>query len=247
MFFARPPLIEGAAALNNVLIQFDQVATAAFTQIYPISYASTGSVTPVLPVVDTVAAGVKTSTVKKTAAAVSGSTSPAPKTPVRQIIVPHYVATALDSSGNYTALDPYFYSAPLEDGSVITRVVMFAANASINIPATAKLDIAIDYASSEAMSANGISMVNSFKINNSVIDRSVTLNAGGTITFSSSISVIFSRPARFGIGAFRAIELKIQTGVPVTLADLLSMVSETHHAWLVYKAASQLTFNYTPS
>ena len=247
VLFARAPLVQTSAEKITDLLQFDQVAAAAFTQTYTITYETGDSVKPVA------------SSDAMTASSSGGST-PAPNAKGRLSVVPQYVTTGVQLQTTGTKYSAIYYHSPALDGTQgsfgstyadetdYTRYLFtLSCTKVLNIPVGVTATITLKEATSvgDDQIAPVIGTTSSFTVNGQAINGSMSLNVTGTVTFKSTITLLMSA-ASYTHGAVESIAIGVAAGNQKTLNDLLSgSYGPRAIIDMAYRAAARVTAEWT--
>lgn len=222
VMFAKPPLVPVKSEEYNAQLQFDQVANAAFTQIYNIVYDSVGTAD-----VEEDGNG-QTSTTPSTNG--GGGATPSTKATLSEVTL--YVAQSAYRAADFHFYGPIYYHNPTAgltygstyaDLTVYGRIVFtLTASKVLNIPVGAKATINIDYTESVGDYRDGITISNSCAINGVAVTDSMTLDVVGTVTFTSTITLIVSTSHVQFLSNMTGKMMRVNMGAALTLEDIMA-------------------------
>lgn len=243
VMFEKPPLVPVKSEEYNVQLQFDQVASAAFTQIYSITYESVGTAN-----VEANAAG-QTPTTPST----NGGGGATPSTKATLSEAASYVAQSAYRAADFNFYGPIYYHNPIAgqiygstyaDLTIYGRIVFtLTASKVLDIPVGAKATIKVDYTESVGDYRDGITISNSYAINGAAIKDSMTLDVVGTVTFTSTITLIVSTSHVHFLSNMTGKMMRVNMGASLTLEDI--MANSSWGPWVGpnfdFKAATQVS------
>lgn len=241
--FTKPPLAPTKAEEYNTLLQFDQVASAAFTQNYTVTYNSSG----------TASVDLNSSGEKVTTPSTSNGAAQIPSTKTSKSTAISYVGQSAYRASDYDYYGDIYYHQPvvaMTFGSTyadLTRygriVFTLTAEEVLDIPVGAKATIKVEYAESQGNYRDGITISNAYAINGIAIESSLQLDVVGEVTFASSITLIVSTSHVAFLADMTGKMMRVNLGAALTLEDIIA--NSSWGPWVGpdfdFKAATRVT------